>query len=74
MIHKRVNNFAELLDAIATNQTDLLVIEGMGRALHTNLYAKFNCETLKLAVVKNKWWANRLGGDIFSIICKYETV
>lgn len=45
----------------------------MARALHTNLNAKFKCETLKLAVVKNKWLANRLGGDTFSIICKYES-
>ncbi|XP_013107696.1 4'-phosphopantetheine phosphatase isoform X2 [Stomoxys calcitrans] len=53
-------------------ETDLLVIEGMGRALHTNLYADFTCDTLKLAVVKNKWLAQRLGGDTFSVICKYE--
>lgn len=56
------------------NGADLLIIEGMGRALHTNLYAKFKCETLKLAIVKNKWLANRLGGETFSVICKYETV
>lgn len=61
------------MDAIEVNGADLLVIEGMGRALHTNLNAKFKCDTLKLAVVKNKWWANRLGGDNFSIICKYES-
>lgn len=63
----------ELCRAITANETDLLVIEGMGRALHTNLYAKFSCETLKLAVIKNKWLANRLGGDTFSVICKYES-
>lgn len=63
----------ELCNAIESNETDLLVIEGMGRALHTNLYAKFRCDTLKLAVVKNKWLANRLGGDTFSVICKYES-
>lgn len=62
----------ELCDAMIEHKTDLLIIEGMGRSLHTNLYAKFNCETLKLAVVKNKWLANRLGGDTFSVICKYE--
>lgn len=55
-------------------KTDLIILEGMGRALHTNLNAKFKCDTLKLAVIKNKWLANRLNGDIFSIICKYETV
>lgn len=62
----------ELWNAIETHNADLLVIEGMGRALHTNFNEKFRCETLKLAVIKNKWWANRLGGDNFSIICKYE--
>lgn len=64
----------DLCTAIQNNETDLLVIEGMGRALHTNLYAKFRCETLKLAVVKNKWLAKRLGGEMFSVICKYEKV
>ncbi|XP_059610654.1 4'-phosphopantetheine phosphatase [Phlebotomus argentipes] len=63
----------ELSEAMVRHETDLLIIEGMGRALHTNLYAKFTCDTLKLAVVKNKWWANRLGGDTFSVICKYES-
>uniref|UniRef100_A0A1B0BSE3 4'-phosphopantetheine phosphatase n=2 Tax=Nemorhina TaxID=44051 RepID=A0A1B0BSE3_9MUSC len=62
----------DLCEALKTYQTDLLIIEGMGRALHTNLYARFNCETLKLAVVKNKWLAQRLGGDTFAVICKYE--
>ncbi|KAH8392321.1 hypothetical protein KR215_006025 [Drosophila sulfurigaster] len=63
----------ELCDAIAANETDLLVIEGMGRALHTNLNAHFKCETLKLAVIKNRWLAKYLGGDnMFAVICKYE--
>ena len=53
-------------------RVDLIVLEGMGRALHTNLYAKFKCESLKVAVVKNRWLATRLGGDMFSVIFKYE--
>lgn len=55
-------------------QSDLLIIVGMARALHTNLNAKFTCETLKLAVVKNEWLAKRLGGETFSVICKYENI
>nr|XP_016924417.1 4'-phosphopantetheine phosphatase [Drosophila suzukii] len=63
----------ELCDAIAANETDLLVIEGMGRALHTNLNARFACETLKLAVIKNTWLAKYLGGEaMFAVICKFE--
>ncbi|XP_078695396.1 4'-phosphopantetheine phosphatase-like isoform X1 [Branchiostoma floridae x Branchiostoma belcheri] len=50
---------------------DLVVLEGMGRAIHTNYHAAFSCESLKLAVLKNKWLANRLGGDVFSVIFKY---
>ncbi|XP_010626080.1 4'-phosphopantetheine phosphatase isoform X3 [Fukomys damarensis] len=51
---------------------DLVVIEGMGRAVHTNYHAALCCESLKLAVVKNAWLAERLGGPLFSVIFKYE--
>ncbi|XP_055984410.1 4'-phosphopantetheine phosphatase isoform X2 [Sorex fumeus] len=51
---------------------DLVVIEGMGRAVHTNYHATLRCESLKLAVVKNAWLAARLGGRLFSVIFKYE--
>ncbi|KAK2504312.1 hypothetical protein MC885_011285 [Smutsia gigantea] len=52
--------------------TDLVVIEGMGRAVHTNYHAALCCESLKLAVIKNSWLAERLGGRLFSVIFKYE--
>ncbi|XP_070538159.1 4'-phosphopantetheine phosphatase-like [Ptychodera flava] len=58
--------------AKSCKQADLLIFEGMGRAVHTNLQAQFTCESLKLAVLKNKWLANRLGGEVFSVMCKYE--
>lgn len=51
---------------------DLVVIEGMGRALHTNYTARFLCDSLKVAVVKNEWLANRLGGKLFAVIVKFE--
>lgn len=51
---------------------DLVVIEGMGRAVHTNYHAALRCESLKLAVLKNAWLAARLGGQLFSVIFKYE--
>lgn len=52
---------------------DLIVLEGMGRAVHTNLDAQFQCETLKVAVIKNRWLANRLGGDMYAVLFKYES-
>ena len=33
-----------------SKNVDLLVLEGMGRAIHTNLYTAFNCESLKVTV------------------------
>uniref|UniRef100_A0A023F3Z0 4'-phosphopantetheine phosphatase n=2 Tax=Triatoma infestans TaxID=30076 RepID=A0A023F3Z0_TRIIF len=54
------------------SSVDLIIIEGMGRAVHTNLDAKFTCESLRAAVIKNKWLAERLGGQIFAVILKYE--
>lgn len=62
----------DLADTMCEQKVDLLVIEGMGRALHTNLEAQFSCECLKLAVIKNRWLAARLGGDMFSVMCNYK--
>ncbi len=37
----------------AAADVDLVVVEGMGRAIETNLYASFSCDSLKLAMVKH---------------------
>ena len=37
----------------AAEDVDLVVLEGMGRAIETNLYASFTCDSLKLAMVKH---------------------
>ena len=71
-----VNNSNHLPTQLAeemTNQgVDLLVLEGMGRAIHTNFHTRFKCESLKIAVLKNRWLAQHLGGDMFSVVFKYE--
>ncbi|XP_032904017.1 4'-phosphopantetheine phosphatase isoform X3 [Amblyraja radiata] len=61
-----------LATVVWERKTDLVIIEGMGRAIHTNYYAALRCESLKLAVIKNAWLAERLGGNIFSVVFKYE--
>ncbi|VDM75007.1 unnamed protein product [Strongylus vulgaris] len=57
---------------VLEEQVDLVVIEGMGRALHTNLHAHFVCDSLKVAVIKTQWLADRMGGEIFSVVFKFE--
>lgn len=58
--------------ALQCTDADLLILEGMGRAVHTNYDAKFTCESIKLAAIKNRWLAKRLGGDMYSVVFRYE--
>lgn len=68
--------FSRLGRELANELTDvdLIILEGMGRAVHTNIDAEFLCDSFKLATIKNRWLAKRLGGDMFSVVCKYEIV
>uniref|UniRef100_A0A8C7S1F8 4'-phosphopantetheine phosphatase n=1 Tax=Oncorhynchus mykiss TaxID=8022 RepID=A0A8C7S1F8_ONCMY len=61
-----------LAGVVRERHVDLVIIEGMGRAIHTNYYAILSCESLKMAVIKNSWLADRLGGKLFSVVFKYE--
>ena len=58
----------------ASKGVDLIVLEGMGRAVHTNYHAKFTCDALKLAMIKNSRLAERLfKGKIYDCMCKFDT-
>uniref|UniRef100_A0A0N5A818 4'-phosphopantetheine phosphatase n=1 Tax=Syphacia muris TaxID=451379 RepID=A0A0N5A818_9BILA len=69
---RRVNS--SLCELAVNNGVDLVVIEGMGRAIHTNFDVEFTCDSLKVAVIKTKWLADRLGGQVFSVVCKFHKV
>ncbi|KDP31092.1 hypothetical protein JCGZ_11468 [Jatropha curcas] len=59
--------------AAAAKDADLIILEGMGRALHTNFNAQFKCDVLKLAMVKNQRLAEKLiKGKIYDCVCRYE--
>jgi type II pantothenate kinase len=55
-------------------QTDLLVLEGMGRAVESNLEARFKVDSLKLAMIKDEMVAKRRGGKMFDTICRFDPV
>jgi damage-control phosphatase, subfamily II, stand-alone protein len=63
-ISEEVNRYAA--------DTDLLILEGMGRAVETNLEAAFTCDSLKLAMIKDKLVADRRGGKLFDTVCKFD--
>lgn len=59
--------------ADATVGADLVIIEGMGRAIHTNFRAKMKCDVLKLAMIKNRHLARNLfGGDVYDCVCRFD--
>lgn len=59
--------------ADSTVGTDLVILEGMGRAVLTNLHAKFRCPVLKLAMIKTRYLAEKLfRGEIYDCVCIYD--
>ncbi|KAL4584933.1 hypothetical protein LXL04_009544 [Taraxacum kok-saghyz] len=59
--------------AALARDADLVILEGMGRSLHTNFNARFVCDSLKLAMVKNQRLAEKLiKGNIYDCVCRYE--
>ena len=55
--------------------TDLVIIEGMGRAIHTNLRTSFRCDSLKLAMIKTEWLSKKLfgpGGALYDCVCVFD--
>jgi type II pantothenate kinase len=56
----------------AAEDADLIILEGMGRGVESNLDAKFTCETLKIAMIKDEAVAKRIGGKVFDVVCKFQ--
>lgn len=67
-----------------SKNVDLVVLEGMGRAIHTNfkylikimllslLRCHFNCDSLKIAVVKNISVGELIDASLYDGICLFE--
>ena len=51
---------------------DLLVLEGMGRGIETNLFAQFTIDCLKLAMIKHEEVATLLKGNLYDCVCKFD--
>ena len=59
----------ELNEAAA--DADLLILEGMGRAIESNFDAAFTVDCIHLAILKDPHVAARLGGEVFDCVCRY---
>lgn len=55
----------------AARDADLVILEGMGRGVESNLEAEFSCEAVHLAMIKDTAVAARHGGKVFDVVCRY---
>jgi type II pantothenate kinase len=44
----------------------------MGRAVESNLDARFSCDALKIAMIKMAIVAERCGGKLYDLVCRFE--
>jgi hypothetical protein len=56
----------------ASADADLVVLEGMGRGVESNLNAEFSCNALNLAMLKDVAVAARVGGVLYDVICRFR--
>lgn len=63
---------SELVQRLRAEPVDLLVLEGMGRALETNYDTRFTCDALKIAMIKDQGVADALGGEVYDLVCRFE--
>jgi len=56
----------------AASDADLVILEGMGRGVESNLDATFCCDAMNLAMIKDVMIALRCGGKLFDVICRFR--
>lgn len=66
-----LSRISQELAYLATD-ADLVILEGMGRGIETNLHAQFKCDSLKIGLVKHLEVAQFLGGRLYDCVFKYN--
>jgi len=61
-----------LVTDAAKDPYDLLILEGMGRAVESNFHVDFECETLKLAMIKDRGVAEAMNADLYDLVMRYD--
>ena len=55
----------------AARDCDLLILEGMGRAIETNYHAEFTCDTIWIAMMKNRPLAEYMGCKLYDLFVRF---
>jgi type II pantothenate kinase len=56
----------------ATAAADLIILHGMGRAVESNFHARFHCDVVRTAILKDEAVAARVGGKLFDCVFRFE--
>ncbi|HSV12918.1 MAG TPA: ARMT1-like domain-containing protein [Tepidisphaeraceae bacterium] len=56
----------------ASADADLVILEGMGRGIESNLDARFSCAALNIAMIKDAMTAKQLGGKLYDVVCRFR--
>ncbi len=51
---------------------DLVILEGMGRGVESNLDAEFCCDAVSFAMIKDSAVAARHGGKLYDVVCRFR--
>ena len=65
---------SRLNEAIRRRGVDLVVLEGMGRALESNYDVLLTCDTLKIAMIKDQGVADVHGAELFDLVFRFDAV
>ncbi|XP_077215627.1 damage-control phosphatase At2g17340-like [Tasmannia lanceolata] len=66
-----LSNVSQELAYLASD-ADLVILEGMGRGIETNLHAHLKCDSIKIGMVKHPEVAQFLGGRLYDCVFKYN--
>jgi type II pantothenate kinase len=56
----------------ASAGAELVILEGMGRGIESNFDARLVCDRLNLAMLKDRMIAERVGGELFDVVLRFE--
>jgi len=59
---------------LAARDVDLIILEGMGRSVESNFDARFDCDCLKICLLKDQAVAERVGGKLFDVVCRFDSL
>lgn len=67
-------DLAEVSDELnrAAAGADMVILEGMGRGIESNLDARFVCPALNIGMIKDEMIARRLGGKLYDVVCRFR--